>query len=252
MFDQRDLQETTLDAQLAAAASSFTAVSNGLDDFPTTGEINNGLGWACFVTIDDEGVTQADPEMCLFQGAFSGTLGQLRQRGFNGTSVPANWPVGSRIRMVNTAEVINMLGANTLAYSYWVEGHINGTPGATGQSGIRFYANGSALPSAVDAMAFDVDPAGWDMGNYFANFAAGDLLRIRWLSYDMGTPTSAAGEPGSKKEIRFEAKIDSVFTDNGGNWSVDIDNATVQFHGDITDSSAGIQGMVLVDLVKLV
>lgn len=243
---------TTLNAVMASGSNSFTTVSNGLDPLPTTSA--KGANEIMLLELEDGGVTQAEPELILFAGKFSGTLGSVQKRGFAGTTSPAGgWPIGTNVNLVNRAELFDLIGLHSMGYPYLVEGHINGTPGAVGANGIRFYANGSALPSQVDALSIDVDPGGWDMSNYLAYFAAGDLVRMKWLTYDLGGGAGVAGGEIGIQEVRFEAEIDTGgLTDQTSRWEIDILQSSAQFSSELPDTSNGIQGHVLFDILKMV
>lgn len=254
MFRVENEVSTTLDAALSNASTSMTLPSPDANLFPSQSELNSGNTHICIAVLEDGGVTQANPEFVLLQGAASATLLVAKKRGFLGTSIPASWPIGTNVHLYNLAEHFNMMGSNVLAYTFFVEGHINSaTPGAPAANSMRFYANGSALPSAVDNITVDVDPGGWDLSNFLAKFTTGDMVRIRWLYFDVnvGAPTTAGGSLGYN-EHRFEADLSGAPVDNTSWWRLPISNASAQFHADIPNSSAGIQGLVLFDMVKVV
>jgi len=254
MFQVRNTVSVQLSSSLSNATTNLSFSSPDGSAFPTTTQLNNGNNQVCVAVLEDGGVTQANPEYVLLQGSFSATLVQAKKRGFLGTTVPTSWPSGTNVHLYNIAEFFNMMGANTLAYTVQCEGHINtATPTEPGSNGMRWHANGSALPSNVDNITISVNPGGFDLSNYFGLFASGDYLRMRWIYFDLDvSAATTSGASLGQQEHRAEIKLNGAPVDNTSYWTFPVNPSTLTIHGDIPNDSAGIQGMLIFDLVKAV
>lgn len=248
-FDHRNLVSTTLDAQLAAASLSASVDDATLfPDFIDDRRTQLKLG-----RIHDEGVTQADPEIVLINGDLAGSI-SLHRRGMFSTSIPTNWPVGSFLEMVNLAQVMNAQGAYYNGYPLMHAGWVAGA--ASNPLGGRIKFHGGSDPEGSDEIAIgDIIDGDWDIGNYLNLFAAGDLVRIKYIWNGDGIDDSSASQTQIEENptFRVEFLIDTGGpNDETGWWSIPIDTANFWIHNDLPNTALGWSGMVIIDLVKLV
>lgn len=220
-----------------------------VDDALIWPDIPQGL---VFAVVSDNGVTGPD-EIIQISGRFTATnLGIASGgRGIGGTPVPATWPPGATLTMTNPAWMLSMLSSMYTGYLVRCGGVSSAalTSAGFGAGACQFGGGGSTIPSDAAEFAIDdTDMMNWPMANTILEFGEGDLIRMKALAihYDGGNfnPKMYARPRG-----RIEFKIGSGgVVDNTSWFLVPISNMAV--HG-FTDTSAGVQGIWLMDFVKL-